>query len=696
MATLAQASTERDVTQSRIQYTSALQLLGSRLPKTHPTILRVVNELCGLDIGTALEQMPPDCRDARSRLSSARGVDPALRASVYDNLSAFSQARGDLEDASSLAIAAVSAAEGLGTPDPLWRSYYRAARALRAQEREPLAIFFGKRAIAQIERQRQYFNGEDQRFDRGFLHDKIDVYRTVADWLLESGRFDEGLQVLQLLKEQELYDFIARDAAWHAPEGGPALDAQERVLSDRYSAALPTDAALGAEIDRLTRMKETGRITPAESQRLEQLLQQARQAEQARARRIRKFITSNSPAKDTAPRTQSIDAASLRWAIEHAPPHSAIGVYLLTEKRLRLLIATRDGQNEFIVPVDSKALQRDIGRFLEQIGRRGDVEAPALALYEKLARPLDEAAQRGRVTRLLLWLDGPLRYVPFGALKSSSGFLADRYAIETLARLVPPAPSAASRTSHAGAAPPPSIIPVSTLTPVTSDAPSVRGLGVTQAVAGYAALPGMADELCYVVHGPIAGLATPSSACPHAASGEGALNGEGFADAAFTAERFKELLQPPHAYSVLHVGTHFSLRPGNAMRSFLVLGDGSRLMLDTLSTYDFSGLDLVTLSACQTAMGGARTDDGREIEGLSAIVQQRGARQVVASLWRVEDSSTAQLMRAMYHELADEPTDVANALQQAQKTVRTLVRDGKQPYAHPYYWAGFVVSGSEP
>ena len=95
-------------------------------------------------------------------------------------------------------------------------------------------------------------------------------------------------------------------------------------------------------------------------------------------------------------------------------------------------------------------------------------------------------------------------------------------------------------------------------------------------------------------------------------------------------------------------------------------------------------------------MGGARTDDGREIEGLSAIVQQRGARQVVASLWRVEDTSTAQLMRAMYQELASRPTDVASALQQAQKSVRTLVHNGKQPYLHPYYWAGFVVSGTEP
>jgi CHAT domain-containing protein len=131
------------------------------------------------------------------------------------------------------------------------------------------------------------------------------------------------------------------------------------------------------------------------------------------------------------------------------------------------------------------------------------------------------------------------------------------------------------------------------------------------------------------------------------------------------------------------------------MRSFLVLGDGSRLMLDTLARLDFTGIDLVTLSACQTAMSGGQTDDGREIEGLSTIVQQRGAKQVVASLWRVEDESTAQLMHGMYLALAAHSTDAAAALQQAEKGLRAQVIDGRHPYAHAYYWAGFVVSRSE-
>jgi CHAT domain-containing protein len=153
------------------------------------------------------------------------------------------------------------------------------------------------------------------------------------------------------------------------------------------------------------------------------------------------------------------------------------------------------------------------------------------------------------------------------------------------------------------------------------------------------------------------------------------------------------LLRPPHAFTVLHLGTHFSLRPGNVNRSFLLLGDGTRLTLDELSALDFSGLDIVTLSACQTAVGGGTSDDGREIDGLSALVQQRGARHVVATLWQVEDASTSELMRALYSRLASGVEDTGAALHEAQLAVRTLTVNGAHPYSHPYYWAGFVVSG---
>jgi CHAT domain-containing protein len=174
------------------------------------------------------------------------------------------------------------------------------------------------------------------------------------------------------------------------------------------------------------------------------------------------------------------------------------------------------------------------------------------------------------------------------------------------------------------------------------------------------------------------------------------LQGEGFADAACTEARFKKLLDAPGSFSVLHIGTHFRLRPGNALRSFLLLGDGSKLTLDTIGRLDFSAVDVVTLSACETGMGDGRTDDGREIEGLSALVQRRGAGRVIASLWQVDDNSTAQLMRSVYTSFISTHGDAALGLQQAQHALRSQRSHGGQSYADPYYWAGFYVSGSHP
>lgn len=106
----------------------------------------------------------------------------------------------------------VAAAEAVGTPDPLWRAYFTFAAANAARHDKSLAIFFGKQAVSQIERLRGDFTARQRDLQRTFLIDKVSVYRAVADWLMEVGRIDEGLEVLKLLKGQELYDFQLRGA----------------------------------------------------------------------------------------------------------------------------------------------------------------------------------------------------------------------------------------------------------------------------------------------------------------------------------------------------------------------------------------------------------------------------------------------------------------------------------------------------
>lgn len=672
---LARAYAGFDAGRSRQELLVALELLHSRLPDSHPAILRVVNELCELELETSPDSTP-HCAEAATRLERAREVEPSLRSAVYFNQSRLSEVRGDTAGAYAYGIRALAAAETLGTPDPLWGAYFRLARVLVARDQRSLAIFFGKQSIAEIERLRGYFVGEDRRLDRGFLENKVAVYRAVADWLMESGRLDEGLDVLRLMKTEELYDFVLRDAGQLQSEKSVALTGEEQKLLDRYSQAMQADSAIGAEIDRLSRLREAGRISPNEQTRLETLLAGLGQNEASREDRIRVLLEDSAGAASaTTVAGRSVQAEQLERELEIFGPRTALAFYLLTDDGLRIVLATRNGQSEYQVAIAAATLRRDIGHFLEGLSKRENVAAAARSLYETLVRPVDEAAEQAGATRLVLWLDGALRYVPFGALHDGNDYLIDKYAIQIYAE------------SNAGGSGP---------TADRRQALRVRGLGVTQAVAGYRPLPAVAEELCFVVRGPITGLIVQPSGCPSATAGDGALRGEGFADAAFTEARVRTLLTGPREFSVLHLGTHFSLRPGNAVRSFLLLGDGARLTLDTIGTLDFSGLELMTLSACETAMGGAITDDGREVEGLSTLVQRRGAKRVIASLWQVEDVSTARLMREMYGSLSSVSGDAAEALRRAQQSLRAVKRKGARPYEHPYYWAGFVISSSQP
>lgn len=648
---------------------SALTLYRTRLPESHPSILRAITEGCALEIHAGAAQTA-SCDNAIERIEKTPDADPFLRHDVFALNSELSGKRGDAERAYALAIRALSAANTLATPDPLWRADFALAQLLQQRQTPALAIFFGKESIAQIEQLRGRFGADERRLERTFLADKVDVYRTVADWLMAAGRIDEGLDVLRLLKAEELYDFVMRDAQWNRASG-VELTPAETALREQYLTMLSADAAAGSEIDRLGRLSESNRISATERAALDQLLAGQQQREAARADRIRFFLAGGeSPAPQTALRT--VQAERLTRELAAFGPDAALGFYLLTDNRLRLLIATRRGQFEYESAIDGPALRRDIGRFLEAIARREDVSERSQALYAAIAKPLDEEARRAGAKRLVLWLDGALRYVPFAALGENNRYLIDRYAIETY---IPR--SAALTEPHAARS-------ASRLT--------VRGLGLTRAVGGYDALPAMADELCDVVNGPIEGLAVRGETCPRDQFGNGALDGSGFADAAFTQARLETLLTGARDFSVLHLGTHFSLRPGSARRSFLLLGDGSRLSLDSIAGLDFHDLHLVTLSACQSALGGATTDDGREIEGLSAIVQRRGARNVLASLWRVEDRSTARLMRELYDDLPKQRGDAAAALRRSQMKLRAVRVGGTRPFEHPYYWAGFLVT----
>jgi len=133
-------------------------------------------------------------------------------------------------------------------------------------------------------------------------------------------------------------------------------------------------------------------------------------------------------------------------------------------------------------------------------------------------------------------------------------------------------------------------------------------------------------------------------------------------------------------FNTLHFATHAVASSTDPDRCAVILSAGEKLGTEAIVDLPL-GEPLIVLSACQT--GGGEIVPGEGVVGLSWAFLQAGAKGITASLWSVEDSSTAELMVA-FHEQLKSGDDPVRALALAQQS---LIRAG----AHPAYWAPFVT-----
>jgi len=323
--------------------------------------------------------------------------------------------------------------------------------------------------------------------------------------------------------------------------------------------------------------------------------------------------------------------------------------YYVTDDRVGMLLTTPGVQLARSSKIDSKQLNRQIAEFRRLLrDPKSDPRAAAQALYQILIAPVAKDLEQAGAKTVMLSLDGTLRYLPFGALHDGKHYLVQRWNLPVYTSVVR-----------------------NKLRDAVSPEWQVAGLGVTKAFADFPPLPGVQNEMRSIV-----GTATG-----------GALPGEIYLNEAFTADRLRTVGH--QGFQVMHVASHFRFSPGTEANSFLLLGDGEHLSLGDMRTenFRFDGVDLLTLSACDTGLGGGRDEKGREIEGFGVIAQQQGAKAVLATLWPVADQSTALLMADMYRQ--HQHATKIEALRHAQLSLLDQPR-----YAHPFYWAPFILMGN--
>ena len=556
------------------------------------------------------------------------------------------------------------------------------------------AVFYGKQSINTFEAIRSNNRGLDKNTQQNYLRLITTFYRALAEILIADGRLSEAQQILNLFKDQQFFDFNRNQ---NDPPKQPVKTPREAELSARYEDLINLFTQKNLLLEELKR-NISNRQPTAEENRQKQILEtEIKSAGDEFLSVLNKYEADFSKPDDAKDKVaavpDTVDMQKNLRTLNQQTGNKTVAVYTLVGvKVFRALIITPDGIKTVSSPVGFDDLVAKSSRLFQVLqSDRYDPHQPGKEIYDVVFKPLE--AELPKDTTTIMWsLDSVLRYLPPAAFFDGKQFLVERYNHVVFTR-----PDAERMTRN--------VQPNWTALGLgSSEAHTVNLLGEK---ISFNALPGTTEELNKI-------LKQPSDPT-------GIFNGQLLEDKQFTKQAMFAALAQKRP--LVHIASHFALRPGDESRSFLLLGDGSALTLEEMKRQPdlFSGVDLLTLSACNTAT--SASSGGREVDGFAELAQRLGAGAVIASLWSVADESTALLMSNFYRLKNEKPTTTkAEAMRQAQlamlggetkasgnKTNRSdlagdtggnkenfkiFERDEKKPFAHPYYWSPFVLIGN--
>ncbi|MBE9077573.1 CHAT domain-containing protein [Romeria aff. gracilis LEGE 07310] len=288
----------------------------------------------------------------------------------------------------------------------------------------------------------------------------------------------------------------------------------------------------------------------------------------------------------------------------------------------------------------AEALRRQV---LLPYGLR-DVQTLAAEMYDWLLRPVEVEFADAQVETLVFVLDGVLRNIPMAVLYDGQQYLVEKYnlALAPGLKLVDPKPLTGQRLAAIAA-------------------------GLSEARHGFSSLDYVRAEVEQI---------------------QAAVDSRVLLNDAFTQETLETAInQTP--FPVVHLATHGQFS-SNLEETFVLAWDTpisistlSRLLRNSEQNRQ-DAIELLVLSACETAAG-----DSRAALGLAGVAARAGARSILASLWNLDDETSAVLMDQFYRSLSQSSTTKATALRQAQLS---LLRN--PGYEHPRYWAPYVLVGN--
>lgn len=620
-------------------------------------------------------------REALPVLEEKLGATNLTTNKAVINIGIVSQLQGKNDEAirwSMRALANLNRAEAATLEDQRW-TYDTLSKAFKGRHDPKRAILFAKLAInaqQKIRANNKGFQAEDL---KDFKQEWRFLYQDLADLLIGQGRLAEAQATLNMEKEEELIDFVQRDASADLRDSQAALTPREDAEMAGIDKLLSEPIAAANAVAGLLAKKQAGGLSAEEETKLSRLQGSLDDAYSGFMDEVDAFLKT-ADAEDVGVQKE-VEAINLDYVADMQEELRAFD-----GRAAMLQIASLGDATHLFFTVPDASVHREvrIGReelshmvfdALDGIERRDPAANEKMqALYHVLIEPVAGDLKASGAETLMLNLQGFLRYVPFAALYDGRHYLVEDYALSLY--------TPAARTAFEAA---------------DRDPARSAGFGVTASHPGFAPLPGVAREIAAIFGDP---------------GKPGALAGAASLDDKFTRDAFRDALQKRP--EIVHIASHFKLVPGRETDSFLLLGDGSPLSLSDIRKgrgFRFGGVDLLTLSACETARGGS--GDGDEVESFGALAQMNGASSVMATLWPVADEATAALMKSFYRHMVEEKMSKADALRAAQiEAIRGAgAGDGKDERgaaslveakatgapvnaSHPYFWSPFVLMGN--
>ncbi|MBI5022084.1 MAG: CHAT domain-containing protein [Ignavibacteriales bacterium] len=558
----------------------------------------------------------------------------------------------------------------LGTPEREGMVYYQMMRAFIKSRKPSTAIIYGKSAVNILQLIRASIKSLDKDLQHDYLRSKENVYRELAELLIKQSRYPEAQQIMNMLKEEEYFEYIRGEAQDTISLNLQAVFSQlENNQSENINNILDSLASYSLEFYQL---RTKSLLNDEQNKRYYLLLDRIRRSNEKYNMFLDELEDKLSSSPEQMPKIKDLrETENLVEVLRKLGPRTVAIYTIMEESKLNLILMTGEVNKWKGVSVSSNLLNKDIDLFISQLrDPKQDPVPMAKKMYDLIIRPFEADLKRMNADEILWSLDGKLRYVPISALHNGKNFMVDLYR-----NII--------------------IIPrnIGWLLDKEHKQWEILGFGVSKPHGEFRSLPSVYDELAGIVKG------------KHNSTGNGFIPGYVKLDEKFTLNTMLSDLRNPAP--IVHVASHFKLAPGDFTNSFLLLGDGSILTMQEFKNLPkvFSGVDLFTLSACNTAMG--TSANGGEVENFATLAQRQGAKVILATLWPVQDNSTAELMKHFYRfKYENNKLSIAEALQNAQLFLlngniaksenqsQSSANSLHQKYSHPYYWAPFILIGN--